>query len=482
MDVAFIASPLHDAAADLFAVGASEAFAEELAGLDAKLGGALIAHLKQRAFTGKGAGAVLVPTLGRLAAKDLLVVAVGDRSADNLARAAGKAGRQARDLGAKSVALSLGGSASAEALFEAFSVGNYVYDRFKPEADRTAAVETLTLGENTDKGDLKLAGIRAKWQSFTRDLVNAPAANIYPATLADEAVESLKGIPGVTVEVWDEKRLEAEKCVGILGVGQGSTNPPRLIHISYRPTNAKAHVALVGKGVTFDSGGHSLKPSGSMQTMRCDMGGAATVIGATGIAAELGLPIAIDTYIAAVENMISGSAYKLGDIFTYRNGVTCEIHNTDAEGRLVLADCLIEACKQPDVTDVVDLATLTGAIVVALGPDFTGMFTPDDGLAAELSAASQENGELIWRMPLHQAYKPWLKGDWGQIKNISGKPDGGSITAALFLQYFVEGKRWAHLDIAGSAFFDKPSGVYAAGGTGQIVRSLVTWMQNKIGG
>jgi leucyl aminopeptidase len=183
----------------------------------------------------------------------------------------------------------------------------------------------------------------------------------------------------------------------------------------------------------------------------------------------------VDAFLPCVENMVAGNSYKLGDILHYRNGVTCEIHNTDAEGRLILADALIEACAVPGVSRVVDLATLTGAIIIALGSEFTGLFTPDDALAAELDAAFASAGELAWRQPLHAPYKRLLKGTWSQIKNVGGR-EGGSITAALFLQHFVtDNVRWAHLDIAGTAFADAPNEPYTAGGTGQVVRTLVDW-------
>ncbi len=479
MNVQIATAPLHDAAVDLLVLGTSDKFAEELSGLDARYGGHLLPLLQQRKFTGKAGSAALIPSLGRIAARDVLILGLGDRSAATALKAAGKAGRQARDSGARSVALGFGATAADErVILENFAAGNHSYDTYKPESDRTPAVETLFLGHDPGTAVTEAASIRAKWQNFARDLVSAPAADIYPETLATEA-RKLAALPDVTVEVWDLARLKQEKCVGIIAVGQGSSNEPRLIHVRYRPANAKAHVALVGKGVTFDSGGLSLKPSNSMQTMRCDMGGAATVLGAIAIAAESRWPVAVDAIIGAVENMNSGNSYKLGDVLAYRNGVTVEIHNTDAEGRLVLADCLINACKEPGVTDVVDVATLTGAVVVAIGPDFTGLYTGDDTLAKELSDAAAFNGEGLWRMPLHDGYRAWLKGDWAQLKNVSGKPDAGATTAALFLQYFVTGARWAHLDIAGSAFAEKANGFYAPGGTGQMVRSLASWIQSR---
>ncbi len=475
------AAPLHDAAVDLLVIGASDKFAEELSGLNARYDGHLITLLQQKKFTGAAGTGVVVPALGRIPARELLVVGVGDRSAASGIKAAGKAGRQARENSARSIALGFGTTAcDTRILLESFHVGNYAYETYKPESDRTPAVEKVVLSADPGAAAAN-AAIRNRWQDFARDLVNGPAADVYPETLAS-AARQLESLADVTVEVWDLDRLKKENCVGIIAVGQGSTNEPRLIHVRYRPANAKGHIALVGKGVTFDSGGLSLKPSAGMQTMRCDMAGSATVLGTIAIAAESKWPIAVDAIIGAVENMNSGNSYKLGDILRYRNGVTVEIHNTDAEGRLVLADCLINACKEPGVTDVIDVATLTGAVVVAIGPDFTGLYTGDDALAKELEGASAENGEGIWRMPLHEGYKSWLKGDWGQLKNVSGKPDAGATTAALFLQHFVSGVRWAHLDIAGSAFADRASGPYAAGGTGQMVRSLAAWLQGRVSG
>jgi leucyl aminopeptidase len=477
VDVEVTSAPLHDAAVDLLAMGASDAWATELSGLDKKFDGHLLPLLKQKSFTGKPGSSLVVPSLGRIAARELMIVGVGDRNPEAVIRGAGKVGRQARDNGARTVGLALGGKLAAGALVEAVGTGNYTYDKFKPEAERTPAVEKLLLHAASDDG-VAAAAARLKWQDFTRDLVNGPAAEVYPASLVD-AAKKLGKLPHTTVEVLDLAQLQKGGAVGIVAVGQGSDNAPYEAIVRYRPPGARAHLALVGKGVTFDSGGLSLKTSAGMQTMRCDMAGAATVLGAIATAAELKLPVAVTAFIGCVENMNGGNSYKLGDVLAYRNGVTVEIHNTDAEGRLVLADCLIDACKEPGVTDVIDVATLTGAIVVALGPDFTGMYTPDDGLAAELDACSKQVGEAVWRMPLHEPYKAMLKGDWGQIKNVTGKPDAGSGTAALFLQHFVDGKRWAHLDIAGSAFFEKPSGAYAAGGTGQIVRTLVNWIASR---
>ncbi len=200
------------------------------------------------------------------------------------------------------------------------------------------------------------------------------------------------------------------------------------------------------------------------------------MLGATRAVAALGMPVNVTTFIGAVENMVDGNSYKLGDILRYRNGVTVEIHNTDAEGRLVLADCLINACATEGVAHVVDAATLTGACVVAVGDDFTGLFTSDDALASSLQDAADTEDEGLWRLPLHAPYKELLKGEWGQIKNVGGRT-AGATTAALFLQHFVTDETsWAHLDVAGSAFHDKANSRYTAGATGEMVRTLTTWI------
>lgn len=460
--------------ADLLAIGVGT----DLGGLAGRaIGGGLdvAAWAKANGFTGAAGSALTLPGHGT-SSRVVALIGVGDSSAPSLAKAAARAGRVARDLGAGAAIVDLGATDTAAALVEHLLAGNYAYDQYKPEAERKGPLTSVTLvaADSIDAA----AGTRARWQAAARDIVNHPPAQLHPESLAAWAVQHLGALPDVTVQVWDEAALEANGCVGTLAVGQGSARPPRMIHVVYRPAGARGHVALVGKGVTFDSGGLSLKPSAGMQTMRCDMGGAATVLAAAGAVAELGVPIALDVFVAAAENMVDGNSYKLGDILTYANGVTVEIHNTDAEGRLVLADALIHACRVPGVTHLVDAATLTGACVVALGNDFTGMFTASDDLAAELHTAATEAGEGVWRLPLHQDYKALLKADWAQLKNVGG-PAAGSTTAALFLQHFVDGPTWAHLDIAGSSFHDKGGSRYAAGATGEPVRTLISWLQAR---
>ena len=469
-----------DASTDLLIVGVRAPLAQDttIAAVEARLSG-FGAHLSARGFEATAGECLVLPTYGALACPQIAVVGLGDGSQGALRKAAGKVGGVARDQKAASVAIDVGNldDAALSTLLEFVAIGNYRWDAHQPEKARTPALARLAISgaaATTREAVAARAGLRARWQAFARDLVNRPAADLTPTAVAT-AAQGLSRLPHVTVHVTDFEACKAQGMVGIVAVGQGSTEPGCLVHISYQPPAPRDTIALVGKGVTFDSGGLSLKPSDAMQTMRCDMGGAATALAAIGAIAELGLPIRVDAFLPCVENMVAGNSYKLGDILHYRNGVTCEIHNTDAEGRLILADALIEACAVPGVSRVVDLATLTGAIIIALGSEFTGMFTADDGLAAELDAAFASAGELAWRQPLHAPYKRLLKGTWSQIKNVGGR-EGGSITAALFLEHFVtEGVRWAHLDIAGTAFADAPNEPYTAGGTGQVVRTLVDW-------
>jgi leucyl aminopeptidase len=467
---------------DILAICVSSSFENDLKGLDSSFDGHLISYLKSSQFKGETGNTAEMPSFGKTSAPSLLLLGVGDGSQENLIRAAAQAGRKARARGAKALVLAADGleSNSVALALEAIQFGNYEYQVYKPSSDQKSVLESVVVAgvdsSATNSAAAVRANIRAKQQSFARDLVNGPAADVTPSTLADSA-RTLALIDGVTVEVWDFQRCIDEGLVGLVAVGQGSAEPGCLIHVRYRPPQANGHVALVGKGVTFDCGGLSIKPAGGMQTMRMDMGGSATVLGAIGTAAELGLPINVDCFVGAVENMINGNSYKQGDILRYSNGVTVEIHNTDAEGRLVLADCLIQACKVEGVTHIIDAATLTGACIVALGDELTALFTKEDDLANDLLTASKYNDEGMWRLPLKQSYKRSIKATWGQIKNV-GSRSGGSITAALFLQHFVtDDVKWAHLDIAGAAWYDKPIDAYAAGATGQGVRTLATWIE-----
>jgi leucyl aminopeptidase len=308
--------------------------------------------------------------------------------------------------------------------------------------------------------------------NLTRRLVNEPAGKIYPESFAEVASQVAEE-SGLELESWDKQKLEEEKCGSLLAVAQGSDRDPRLLILRHRGAGReKPHLALVGKGVTFDSGGLSLKPNDSMKTMKCDMAGAATVLGAMQAIARLDLPCHVVGLVGLVENMVSGSAYKLGDVLTARSGKTIEVLNTDAEGRLVLADVLDVALQQ-EADHLVDLATLTGACVVALGTDVCGVMTNDQDWCDQLLAAAAICGERAWQLPMFPEFAKQIRSKVADIKNIGEGRWGGAITAGKFLEEFVGQASWIHLDIAGPAFQDEPKAWIDAGGSGAMVQTLV---------
>ena len=462
---------------DLLAVGVREdALSATIAPLTSALGEGLGAAVEGDEFTGKAGSSICYPTFGRMKAGRVLLVGLGQGTVDEVRRAAGMAGNVARTRGLATVALTFGAldAAATRASIEGFGAGNYRFDRYKPEAERKVTASELRFIGDVDLGAARAAQAVLSGQSLARDLVNETPGKLYPETLA-EAARALQDAQ-LRVEVWDESRISEEGMGGIEAVGQGSVRPARFVHMTWTPPGTpRARIALVGKGVTFDSGGLSLKPSASMQTMRCDMGGAAAVIGAMSAIRAIEPDVEVHGIFGAVENMLGPNSYKLGDVLRMYSGKTVEIHNTDAEGRLVLADCLHYASRlKPDA--IVDLATLTGAAVVALGESYTALFSADDTLASTLLTHAADAGESFWRMPLPDHYREKLKADWGEIKNVGGR-EGGAITAALFLSEFVAGAPWAHLDIAGPAFLEKPWRHLVSGGTGAGVATLARWVE-----
>ena len=313
--------------------------------------------------------------------------------------------------------------------------------------------------------------------NHTRRLVNEPAAEIYPESFAEVATKMGKET-GIEVEVWDEKKLLAEGCRAILAVGVGSAKPPRLVILRYNGGGDEAPIAIVGKGVTFDSGGLSLKPSEGMMDMKCDMGGAATVVGVMQAIADLGIKQNVIGFCGLAENMVSGTSYKLGDVIETRSGKTVEILNTDAEGRVVLADTLDVAIGYHPRA-MIDLATLTGACMVALGNEVAGLMANDDKLCQTIIEAAAVEGEPVWQLPMFELYDEKIKSKVADIKNIGEGRWGGAITAAKFLEQFVGDVPWVHIDIAGPAFVDSAKPHRDAGATGVMVRSLVEWIASQ---
>lgn len=310
---------------------------------------------------------------------------------------------------------------------------------------------------------------------LVKDLVNRTADDIYPESFASEAA-ALATEHRLEITILDEERLNQERMGALLAVARGSSKAPRLVKMTYRGRPGGDVIGICGKGVTFDSGGYSLKPSDSMVSMKSDMAGAATTLATIVAAARLQLPVNINAYMGLAENMISGDAYRLGDVLTARNGTTIEIHNTDAEGRLVLADVLSYAVDD-GVNQLVDMATLTGACVVGLGEDITGVFPNNDALANRMIDAADKAGEFFWRMPMHAHFEPLLKSPVADCKNV-GPRWGGAVTAAKFLEKFVGEVPWVHLDIAGPSWADSGNAYQDSGATGVPVRSLIGWLRS----
>ena len=376
----------------------------------------------------------------------------------------------------------------AKALIEGAIVATRGPGLKKTEANRHA-FETLCLvidpalevGDEVITAGLRQAEIVGEAVNLARDLVNTPPGDKSPRRLA-ERIEIVASDAGITVEVWDEERIRRERFGGLLGVAAGSDEPPRFMILEYLRGERSPTLALVGKGVTFDSGGLCLKPAASMEDMKADMSGAAVVAAVMQAIARLGLPVNVIGYLAITENMTGGRAMKMGDVLTMRNGKTVEVLNTDAEGRLILADALAYAVERPAYR-VLDLATLTGACVVALGPKIAGLFSNNDSFSKAVVAACRKTGERVWRLPLHDDFKEQLKSSVADLKNIGGKW-GGAVTAAKFLEQFVGSTPWVHLDIAGPAWCDTENATRDAGGTGCYVRSLVAyverWAQSQV--
>ena len=373
----------------------------------------------------------------------------------------------------------------AFALLEA-SIADYTFDHFKSKKNEFEKIDGLHIlplakeSEEVLEERLQRVRLMRTAQQITRDLGNRPSNDLTPDGLATAVKEMAEGVKGLRVTVLGLKEIQKEKMGGVLGVSKGSVEEPRVIVIEHRPKKPKKSVVLVGKGVTFDSGGISIKPASGMGWMKYDMCGAATVVGVMRAIAEMDLPIKVVGVIPAVENLPSGSALKPGDVLTMANGKTVEVDNTDAEGRLILADALHYSARfNPDV--VLDFATLTGACVVALGHEAAGIMGTDEELVDELHRLGEQLGERVWPMPLYGEYLSYLKSEWADIKN-AGSRWGGVVTAGAFLQEFVPEKvAWAHLDIAGVAYHEKAHNGLPVGASGFGVRLISTYLENLLG-
>jgi leucyl aminopeptidase len=378
--------------------------------------------------------------------------------------------------------LSLDYEASAASVAEGAVLAGYRYDTYRT-GERPSGLGRMVIVTTAAEAPAATAGAArgariAESVGLARTLVNEPPSSLTPTRFADLFVERFADVPQLTIEVWDEERITSEHLGGLLGVARGSTQPPRLVKAEYQPTNPLTvdgkvpHLVLVGKGITFDSGGLSLKTPGGMETMKTDMGGAAAVLAAIDAVAALGARIRVTVLTPLTENMPSGSATKPGDVLVARNGKTIEVLNTDAEGRLVLADALSLAAES-DADAIVDLATLTGAAVAALGKEIAGLLGNDEKLLDAVRQAAGRAGEPVWPLPLPDDYRSHIDSEIADMRNVGRPGQAGSISAALLLREFVGTVPWAHLDIAGPARSDDATRYFTKGGTGFGVRTLV---------
>ena len=492
IEAALLAVPVHQE--DLEGRGAGL-----LRALDAVLGGHLLAAARAERFEGKADQQVALATLGKARAERLLLLGLGPRAGNGdgfgrsghepLRMAAGRAGRAAAKVAGGALALALPETApsdlpaAARAMVEGALLGGYRFERYRTESRNEGAlgpdavVLAVPAGAERSrdvKAEVELGRALASAVAWARDLVNLPPVDCTPSALADAARAMARGA-GLTVEVRGPKEIAALKMGLFLGVTRGSAEPPRLVKVSWVPKGAAARkppLVLVGKAITFDSGGLSLKPTDGMLTMNTDMAGSAAVLGAMRVVAALAPSFPVHGVLGACENMPGGRAYKPSDILVAHDGQTVEVTNTDAEGRLVLGDVLSWARDTLSPAAMVDVATLTGACVVALGPTTAGLFGPDGKVVDAVEAAARAAGEEVWRLPLVESLREQVKGERADMKN-TGDRAGGSISAAHFLHAFAKDTPWAHLDIAGPSHATKERGYVPKGGTGFAVRTLV---------
>lgn len=460
--------------------GVELAGAEEVAGA---FDGDLPEHALALGFKAKRGELAMLPSTARISARAVAIVGLGNEpriDTSILRRTAATAARKLAHHSSVATTLhdALGGDAAACAVGEGFLLGSYRYSGHK-SSSRTSQLEQVQLvGASNDA--VARGRVLGDATRLARDLVNEPAATMTPEILARKARE-VADVHGLECTVFEEKELRERGFGGILGVARGSSQPPRFIMLRHAPEGATGKVALVGKGVTFDSGGYSIKPAKSMETMKTDMAGAAAVLGAMTGVVRLGIKTEVLALIPATENMVNGDAIKPGDVITHYGGKTSEVLNTDAEGRLILGDALAFASEQKPQA-IVDIATLTGSIQIALGKKIAGVFSNDDGLLRELEGAAESVGERLWHMPLaHEIYRNEIDSDVADIKNTgSSSPYGGAVVAALFLREFVaDGTDWAHLDIAGVGRADGDYDEVTRGGTGIGTRTLLTWLEGR---
>ncbi len=492
MEIRAVDTKLLDWAGDALALGLFEDAVEqsnELSKLDEKFAGVLKEVITETEFKGKDGSSVVTRVGGASSVRKVLLIGLGKpdkQKLDNWRRCGAAIAKLAKKEKCQTVGISLPvwnnePGLTAGAISEGIELGLYQDRRFKSEPEEhTFNVEQVDLiGLAGQSDSISRAHQICSGVILARQLVTAPANTVTPMSMAQTAQE-IAANHGLQVEILEREECEQLGMGAFLGVAQASEMPPKFIHLTYKPEGTpKRKLAIIGKGVTFDSGGLNIKGAGSgIETMKMDMGGAATTLGAAKAIAQLKPDVEVHFISAVTENMISGRAIHPGDILTASNGKTIEVNNTDAEGRLTLADALVFTEKL-GVDVIVDLATLTGACVIALGDDIAGIWSNDDEVANQLVQAANDAGEKIWRMPMEEKYFEGLKSPIADMKNTGPRP-GGSITAALFLQQFVKETPWAHIDIAGPVWTDKENGYNSAGATGYGVRTLVNWVTSQL--
>jgi leucyl aminopeptidase len=485
LSVEIASGDLSRVAADVLALCIGERAPDKnpwLRALDRALGGGLVAHVKQSDFSGKPDQTLDVPTFGRMKARRILLVGAGKGiDVPRVRNMVAGAVRQASSGSVKSVALALPEGADFRAVGEGVMLGAYRFAKYftgkrRPKAE-LKKVLVFSPGRTSaeDKKALALGKSLADAVCLARDAVNEPPNELVPETLAQIA-RRIAREHKMKVKVLDARGIRAAGMNLHYAVGQGSSNQPRFIHMSYVPRKRKKKLVFVGKGLTFDSGGLCIKPAPGMGDMKTDMGGAAAVLGLMAALGRLRPDVEVHGIVGAAENMPDGSAYRPADVFASLDGKTVEIINTDAEGRLVLADALAYAARlEPDV--IVDAATLTGAALIALGKSCSAFYATSNELANALEAAAKEAGESFWRMPLLDDLAEQLKSDVADLKH-TGDRYGGSILGALFLREFVGGRPWIHCDVAGPVYAERARGAYPKGATGHAVLTFLHFVES----
>ncbi|MFD6098182.1 leucyl aminopeptidase [Nocardiopsis flavescens] len=484
-----VTGTLDDTAADLLVLpvqaadgGPAAVDGVEAGGLDRVLPAPLTDLFTHYSLTGKAGESVQFPVSRDQGLARLALLGVGSGSPDDLRKAGAALSRAARgrDRVAFAWPAALAGGDAAAAFAEGALLASYTFTMKtgEPDAAQRPAPVIDAVGDAPADG-LARGAVLAGATALARDLINTPSGTKDPAWMAERAREVAAGA-GLDVRVWDEKDLENEGFGAILAVGQGSSRPPRLVQVSYTPQDPGApHVVLVGKGITFDTGGLSLKPNDNMSLMKTDMSGSAVVLAVLSALSAVSAPVRVTGLLALAENAFSGDATRIGDVLTTYSGTTVEVLNSDAEGRLVLADALGYAVERLAPDTLVDVATLTGAAKLALGTGTAALYSTDDALAERITEAGRAAGEPLWRMPLTEEYLPTTESRVADLANIGTRKEfgpAGATDAALFLREFTGGVPWAHLDIAGPGRSMKESGILTRGGTAFATRTLLRWL------